>query len=172
MKFLPPLIFIFLLVVSCSTTESTQESSESGQAASGESLIPNWYDSRVTSATDSASFNGYALAVSTDSLEALKLAMQTSAKNLRFEIDKYVEEIRVNLSENNSVYSTPDFILQLRNAIRVLPLEESEITNHYEETSEDVFYVYTRSSLPINSLQALINSYISDDLFLEKLKKQ
>ncbi len=161
MKYLLPLISILLLLTFCSPTETVTEP-EAPEEEVEESIEPDWYNSRTTSSADSVSFTGYAHATSTDTTEAQEIADKMALVNLRFEIDKFVEETRDELAESTGEdrYNSPEFIIRLRNVTESLDLSGSEFTHHIHATDNGVVHVFSNAKserrVIIDKLQATI----------------
>lgn len=160
----------------CSTTESTVQEPQQVEAEENTeetSAVPQWYRGDITSASDSLYIHGFALASSSDSTEALTLAKETSVQNLRYEIDKITEDVRIGLSEAEPEpeFDNPSFIRELRNGVRMLSLEETDFTYEYEISDKQIFYVYARSSLQKDRLPNLIEDYVSNSRFVEELDR-
>lgn len=94
----------------CSSTEKITEEAEEG------GFYPAWYESAEFS-EDSVSFNGYAMAVSSDSVIAMANAELQARVNLESHIAAKLESVREELDDNGSSIATnTDFIITLRNA--------------------------------------------------------
>ncbi|MDR9367122.1 MAG: hypothetical protein RI575_17435 [Balneolaceae bacterium] len=165
-------ILLFALA-GCSSTETVQQETQPDEPIEEESLIPTWYDDGIHSSSDSLEFHGYALSSAMDSTKALDLSTQTALENLRFEIDRFAEEVRNKLTDTNGgegQYSSPEFIIQLRNSVYDLSLESATITSKHELSDKGVHYSYARASLLRTELPELFQQYLDDEAFLEQIK--
>jgi hypothetical protein len=165
-------ILLFALA-GCSSTEPVQQETQPDEPVEEESIIPGWYDSGIHSSTDSLEIHGYALSSAMDSASASDLAAQTAIKNLRFEIDRFAEEVRTGLNDingNESHYSTPEFILRLRNSVSHLSLESATITIEHEYSDEGVYFSYAKASFLRTELPEHFKQYLDYESFLEQIK--
>lgn len=105
-------IFVILFTFSCSSTESVTPTSNT----SSSSIFPGWYQSSEFTA-DSISYTGYATAIASDSLLAVKRAEVQARAHLESNIAELTEDIRTSLEESGSTSaSNTDFIIILRTA--------------------------------------------------------
>lgn len=168
-------VALLFTIAGCSTTEPAQQEEEPEpveQPVESETTIPQWYDPGVHSSSDSLSIHGYALASSVDSVRAVELSTQTALEYLRFEIDQTAEDVRENLTGSSSAgdnYSSPEFIIRLRNVISDLPLNSAEITLHHESNEQGVHYSYAKASLLRTELHAIFENQLSDEAFLDRI---
>lgn len=165
-------ILLFILA-GCSSTEPVQQETQPEEPIEEESLIPSWYDAGIHSSSDSLEVHGYSLSSAMDSTRALDLSTQTALENLRFEIDRFAEEVRNELTNTNGVeghYSSPEYIIRLRNSVYELSLESATITTKHELSDKGVHYSYAKASLLRTELPKLFQQYLDDEAFLEQIK--
>ncbi|MDZ7720683.1 MAG: hypothetical protein U5K72_17835 [Balneolaceae bacterium] len=163
----------FLLVLAgCSGTESVQEEVERERPVEEESAIPAWYNDGVHSATDSLEIHGFSLSSAMDSVRAAELSTQTALENLRFEIDRTAEMVRTELADSEGAgqkYSSPEFIIRLRNTVSDLPLDAARITLQHESSSRGVHYFYAKASIFRTELPELFRKYLRDETFIQTI---
>lgn len=163
---------LLMILAGCSSTEPVQqEETEPAEPIEEESPIPAWYNAGTHSSSDSLSLHGYALASAMDSSRAVELSTQTAIEHLRFEIDRTAEEIRKELADNSTGgnYSSPDFIIHLRNTVSNLSLSSVNITFKHESTESGIHYNYAKASLPRTELPDLLGNELGDQAFLEEI---
>ncbi len=176
MRFFSAGLILICLFAACSPTEIIQEEEiEPEDMPEPEEVIaeaPDWYDGQIFSSADSISFYGYSMASAADSAEAAELSVETALQNLRFEIDRHAEDARASLAEEDADagYSQPRFIVNLRNAVREMELENYELDQEHEQSEDGVHYVYTRAVLAREDVSRIFESHISDERFLEKFE--
>lgn len=165
-------VALLFAVAGCSTTEPVQQEdqTESSEPVISETTIPSWYNAGIHSSSDSLALHGYALASATDSAGAVELSTQTALEYLRFEIDRTAEEVRTDLSSMEDNYSSPAFIIRLRNIISDLQLNSAIITLQHESNDQGVHYSYAKASVPRTELRAIFEDQLSDEAFLKKLE--
>lgn len=176
MKFFSTTIFLLLLFWGCSSTESTVQELEQNQpeeTVEESSVAPSWYSSGIAHSSDSLYVHGFALVSSSDSTEALTLAREISTQNLRYKIDEIVEDIRMELveTERRLDFDSPSFIREVRNGVRMLPLDNTDFIHEYEVSDGQIFYVYAKSSLHKDRLPNLLEDYIANSRFVEELAR-
>lgn len=166
--FILPIVFL-----GCSSVEQTTEKETEEEApAELNTAAPNWFDPLETSASDSMTVHGFALASDVDSIEAVALAENTALTNLRYEIDYLTESTREHLAEeeNISAYSSVSFIVKLRNLVRDLPVQEAELDFKTIRSDSDIYSVYAKASLAKNTLWDMFSDRLNDSDFLNALE--
>jgi hypothetical protein len=166
-------VLLFVLA-GCSSTEPVQQETQPVEPIEEESLIPTWYDAGIHSSSDSLKIHGYALSSAMDSIRALDLSTQTALENLRFEIDRFAEEVRNELTDTNGGvghYGSPEFIIRLRNSVNDLSMESATITSKHELSNKGVHYSYAKATLLRTELHDLFQQYLDDEAFLQKIGK-
>lgn len=168
---------MLLLLTFCSPTETVTEEEvpeEEVEEEVDETIEPDWYSSRTTSSADSLYFKGYSHATATDTTEAKEIADEMALVNLRFEIDKFVDEAREGLAENSDAdrYESPEFIIQLRNTIESLDLTDAQITHHITMTEDEVIHVFSKIESETSSVIDKLQSVIDDDQLKNSLSEK
>ena len=158
------------MIAGCSPSEPLTEEPEEIMEEEV-TAAPGWFDERVHSSADTAAVYGYAMASASDSASAAELSVETALENLRFEIDRRADRVRSDLAENNGneAYSSPTFIIQLRNAVQEINVDDAELRFGHEETETGVHIVYTRAALQRNQVYSLFTDLIADNQFIEQL---
>ncbi|MEX2464046.1 MAG: hypothetical protein WD513_07095, partial [Balneolaceae bacterium] len=131
-----------ILLSACSTPETVTEEPERIEE---QDLIPTWYDSTISSSSDSISFYGYSLVTATDSVLAIRLGDESALGNLRHEIDAFLEKTRLDLSQidGGDVYENRSFIMKLRKAAQSIELSQSDMDREMDVTDEGIYHLYT-----------------------------
>jgi hypothetical protein len=164
------LLFVF---AGCSSTEPVQQEMEPpDEPIEEESATPSWYNGGIHSASDSLEIHGFALSSAMDSARAVELSTQTALENLRFEIDRTAEEVRnelVDSHEEGQAYSSPEFIINLRKTVSVLPLNTAMITLQHESSDQGVHYSYAKATIFRTDLPDLIRNGLTDELFIQSI---
>jgi len=165
---------LLLTLVSCATTDQAGKG-ESGPSAGGmgEPNQPSWYNPLTTSLSDSTSFTGFAHAVSADRQEAQALSEETAVKNLRFEIDRFAEEIRRELTAGgaNESLASASFIRNLRNAVQSMPVTGSQTETELFE-QDPVIHAYTRIRISPQSVVDGLSSRLYNRDFIAALRQR
>jgi len=163
---------VFITFAACTTTEEVQEDVEPEAPIEKETVVPTWYNPGIHSSSDSLSIQGFAVASAMDSARATELSTQTAMDYLRFEIDRTAEQIRKDLDNEYSgdTYSSPSFIIGLRNAVNRLSLSTAEVMLEHESNERGVHYSYAKASISRTDLPELLSNVINDENFLNKLK--
>jgi len=158
-----PLLFLY----SCAAVEQLAE-----QDIEEEEVVddqrPEWYDYTNRSYADTLSFVGVGLASSVDSNTAREQAMMQAESNLRYAIDTYAEEIRVELAEEpgGEEFSSVDFIINLRNTVQNLLLEDDmEITSEHVNKSDSVHHIYIKALISRQSAIRALDDALQNDAF-------
>lgn len=164
MKYFTGSIFLILMIASCSTPEVFIEEPE---AVEPESSLPAWYNPNTNSSSDHRYFMGFAMSVASDSSEAVQTGNETAIANVRYEIDRFVEEIREGLVTDGSdvKYNSPTFIIGLRNAVQQLQLSDSEFDREVEEREDGITHVYIRMAITRTEVIDQMTDLISDEMF-------
>lgn len=174
MRILLAAFILPILFLGCSSVEKTteQETEEQAIAEEVDTSVPNWFNPLKTSASDSLSVHGFALASDVDSSEAVTLAEKTALNNLRYEIDYIAEKARVRLIEDDNLtaYSDASFIIRLRNLIRDLPLQEADLDIEAHSFDSNIYNVYAKASLPKNTLWELVSGRLNDSDFVRAIE--
>jgi len=138
------------MISACATTESAlnDEIDDTIETERIEEKGPEWYDHTITSASDTTAFHGYSHATASVRAEAVRISENMAISNLRFEIDKFAEEVRRSLEEDSAAdrYSSGRFIITLRNSVQELSLDDAELTTEIQDQSGGVD-AFTRASL-------------------------
>lgn len=174
MRFRAPLfvIAVLLFFVSCAATESTTEPEETETAETEhvERIAPDWFDSGVSSVKDNAVFHGFSHAIGTDRAEASGLSREMALANLRFEIDRYAEQVRSGLEEEAGTdpYATSRFIISLRNAIQDMDLSGlDDDTEFHDDGAVDSF---TRVMITLDEAADKLAAHLNDSRFIEAFR--
>lgn len=167
-KKLLALTLLGLLIYSCSSVEQTQtDSSQSpDQPTVSESDVPAWYSHEHRALSDSTSFTGLGMAVSTDSSSAEEQALAQATSFMMHAIDAYLEETRKMLVEDESVESltSQNSILSIRQAVQDLELEngvlQTEVSHKADDDQTVIAYsrVSVERSVVVEKLSALISN--------------
>lgn len=135
----------------CSSTEKITEEAEEG------GFYPAWYELAEFS-EDSVSFNGYAMAVSSDSVIAMANAELQARVNLESHIGAKLESVRDELEDNGSGIATnTDFIITLRNAHNSVQ-EAADAGNKYAQREESYFRGFAQVSISKSELVNLLET--------------
>lgn len=165
-----------IIIASCATLEPTEDSTPETEPGAVEvPTKPEWYDDSVTADADTVAFYGYAVAVAADSAEAVEQSVELAEQNLRFAIDEYAESVRQDLSEEvgSGKYSSPTFILELRNTVMELDISGASFTNeHFKNHEGTVHRIYTRAEIPRGIVQELLGNSLNDAEFMESFTQQ
>lgn len=164
---------LLLTLASCATTNQAGDG-ESGPSAGelDEPNQPSWYSALTTSISDSTSFTGFAHAVSADRQEARILSEETAVKNLRFEIDRFAEDVRRELTDDgvNGSLGSAAFIRNLRNAVETMPVEGAQTeTEFFDE--EPVMHAYTRIRISPESVIDGLSARLNNRDFIAALRQ-
>tara|TARA_R100001143_G_scaffold63545_1_gene71666 strand:+ start:82867 stop:83370 length:504 start_codon:yes stop_codon:yes gene_type:complete len=165
MKFFTITILCFLIIAACSTPE---ELIDEPVVVESEDHLPEWYNANRVSSSDSTHFSGYSMATAADSLEAINLGNESAIVNLRFEIDKFAEEVREELDSEQ--HNTPQFIINLRNTVQELPLTDSRFEREFEMRDDDVIQVYTRAVLSRSEVIDRLSGNLTDQVYIRALQ--
>lgn len=177
MRRLPLWIAALLIATACATQETAQDEpsepepeEEIAETERVEVSAPEWYDRTVRSDSDSLYFYGYAHAVSSAESEAIELSEDMAITNLRFEVDRFAEDLRRGLEEEHGEdpYGTSRFIIDLRNAIQDLSFDDADVKHEFQD-EEGAIDAYTKASLTISSVAERLHVQISDEAFREAL---
>lgn len=162
---------LLLAYSACTSTETVQEPEEIEQEAT-QSMVPSWYSDGVHFSSDSLALHGYSLASAMDSSRAVELSTQNSLKYLRFQIDRTTEQARKNLADSlgTETYSSPAFIIKLRNTVSQLSLNSATFTQEHLISDEGIHFTYIRSTISRSELYNLLENRIQDDSLLEELR--
>lgn len=160
-----------MIIAACSTPEALTEESV---AVETEVAFPEWYHINRVSSSDSTHFHGYSMATAIDSAEAIRLGKISAITNLRFEIDKFAEEVRVKLatSQSSERLTTSQFIISLRNSVQELQLADSEIETEFKWRDDGVTQVYTRATLKRSEIIELLSENLSDEGYIRALQAE
>jgi hypothetical protein len=168
MKYFTGAIFIAFMIAACSTPEVVIDELAVTEPESG---LPAWFSPNTISSSDANQFRGFSMAVASDSSEAVRTGNESAIANVRFEIDRFAEEIREELINDQSAdyYGRPDFIIKLRNAVQKLQLNHSEFEREFEEIEDNITQVYTRVSVDRSGIIERLSELISDEPFTRAL---
>lgn len=174
MRLLPTLVsgILLLTLASCATSNQAGEA-EPSEVEMDEPVQPSWYSALIPSASDSTSFTGFAHAVSADRQEARALSEETAVKNLRFEIDRFAEEVRRELTEDgtNGSFGSTAFIRDLRNAVDSMPVEGARTeTEFFDE--EPVIHAYTRIRVSPQLVVEGLSARLDNPGFISALRQR
>lgn len=169
MKYLTGIILSVVMITACSTPQVLSD--EPVEIESGVS-IPDWYHVNRVSSSDSTHFNGYSMATAFDSSEAIQLGLESAVANLRFEIDKFAEEVRTAITEgeSNSTHNSPQFIIKLRNTVQELPLADSVLDREFAMRDDEVTQIYTRATLNRSEVIDRLSMILSDETYIRALE--
>ena len=157
------------MISACSSPEVlSDESAEVESTAS----FPEWYNASRVSSSDSTHFNGYSMAVALDRDEAINSGIESAIVNLRYEIDRFAEEVRETLvsSESGSSYDSPQFIIKLRNTVQGLRLSDSMVEREFETRDDDIIQVYTRATLNRSEVIDQLSKNLTDEIYIRALQ--
>lgn len=163
---------LLLTLASCATSNQAGDG-EPSAGESSESGKPAWYSAFTPSTSDSTSFTGFAHAVSADMQEARFLSEETAFTNLRFEIDRFAEDVRRELAEEaaNGPYGSSSFIRDLRNAVDSMPVEGTRTETEFSEEGQ-VIHAYTRISIsPISVVEGLA-ARLNNPVFIAAIRQR
>lgn len=150
------LVIGFLVVVglnACSASSSTTTTSGSGN-------YPSWYAPSGFS-SDSVSFHGYAMAVSSDSVIAIANAELQARADLESSIAKKLENVREQMEDDDiSVATEPLFILTLRNAHQAVQ-DQASSTSGSARKQDGYYRGYAQVSISKSDLKKLLASGFS-----------
>jgi hypothetical protein len=174
MKNLSGFLAVIIILVSCSPSEPLIEETVPDVAEEIVSPAPAWYQSEVQSSVDSLAFYGYSMASSQDSTYAAALALETAVNNVRFEIDRFAEQVRRILADtpDASGYETPAFIIKLRNAVREMDLTGVEIDMETDHSDEGIYYIYARAIFEIEAATQKLAYKLDDIVFIDQIFNQ
>jgi hypothetical protein len=172
MKYFIGLILITAVFSACAATETSQDNDLDAIAETerSDNRTPEWFNRTVSSSSDSTEFNGYSHAVAVEHADASRLSEETAITNLRFEIDRFTEEVRQELEDSagSERYSSGRFIINLRNSVQDLSLEDAERITDFRE--QDGFYeVFTRAVLSREEVILKLSALVNDDEFSRAL---
>jgi len=166
--------YLYLLVISaafftnCSTTETTTQEPESAEPETEEveRFSPDWYSESVKSETDSLYFAGYAHAVDATEERAKSQAENVAKANLIFEVDRFAEEVRLELVEERgeSSYGTSQFIINLRNEVQSLDLSSAEIDFEAKE-KDGLQHIFVQMKISRDDVAEQLSGVISTSEF-------
>ena len=163
---------LLLTLASCATSNQAGDGEPPAREMEEEPGKPSWSSALTPSASDSASFTGFAHAVSADREEARTLSEETAVKNLRFEIDRFAEEVRQELSGDGAggSYGSTEFIRNLRNAVESMPVEgDRKETEFFEE--DPVIHAFTRISISTQSVVEELSARLNNPGFIAALRQ-
>lgn len=170
---LPFLTLVSLIIFcSCATVEQTADDIAEDETEMVDEERPEWYDYSNRSYADSLSFVGIGLASSIDSNNAREQALEQADANLRYAIDAFAEEIRSELAEGagGDEFNSASFIINLRNTIHNLPLEEDiEITSEHVDKSGSVHQVYIKAEISRELAIRALDASLQNDVFSNAL---
>lgn len=160
---------LFLIITACSSPEPLIDEQDQPET---ESSLPAWYNPGTISSLDEQYFRGYSMSAASDSAVAIQSGKETTIANVRYEIDRFVEEVRVELISDSSdvIYSAPNFIIKLRNAVQELQLNGYKVDRVLEVIKGDITQVYTKISVDRRLAIERISELIADESFSTALK--
>jgi hypothetical protein len=167
---------LLLITASCATTENAgdtaSETDEQAETDRVERTAPEWFSSTVSSERDGSDFHGYSHAVGGDRAEASRLSFEMASANLRFEIDRYAENVRANLEEEigTDPYATSRFIITLRNAIQDMDL--SGLDDETEFNDDGAIDSFTRLSISVERAADKLAEKLDDDRFISAFRER
>lgn len=165
MKYFIGLILILSMISACATTEPAlnDEIDDTIETERIEEKRPDWYDHTIASASDTTAFHGYSHATATEHADAVRISENMAIANLRFEIDKFAEQVRRELEEDSASdrYSSGRFIITLRNSVQELSLDDAELTTEVHDQNGGV-YAFTRASLFRDDVISKLSGLIDD----------
>lgn len=168
---LPISALLCLTFLSCATSEPAGADDDSQREVISEPSRPGWYDETVISSRDSLLFTGYSHSVSTNRTEAEELSTEMAGVNLLFEIDRFAEQVRRELSENsgNSTFGTAAFITSLRNAVQSVELAEAKSETEFFD-KDAVTNAFTRMTLTADQVAEQLSKNINNRDFIMALR--
>ena len=172
MKYITGITFFILTLAACSTPETLSE--EPAEIVEAETGRPSWYSVNRVSGSDESHFMGYSMTTAVDSVEAIESGMESALANLRFEIDKYAEEVREGLhpDASNTPLRSPRFIIELRNAIQELELSKTEFEREFGEREDTIIQVYTRVSASRSDIIEDLSLLLSEESFIRAIRAE
>lgn len=170
MRNLLGLTLLAITLIHCGSSGTVTEDSGSQEAGA---QIPEWFNRQVSSSSDSTSFNGFAHAVAANWMEAEELSKQAAVQNLRFEIDRFAENKRAELTESSDAqaYGSVSFIFSLRNAVQQLDLSSAELESVEIREGNEVREVFTRASLSRETVIEQLSDLLGNRDFLTFLSE-
>lgn len=168
MKYFVGLILITAVFSACATIESAQDGDAIANAYNErtDEQIPEWFKRSVSSSSDNTEFSGYSQSVAPERADAFRLSEESAIVNLRFEIDRFAEDVRQELEENAGLgrYSSGRFIINLRNSVQDLSLEEAKLTTDFHD-KDGVYEVFSRAVLSREAVIVKLSALVDDDAF-------
>jgi hypothetical protein len=176
MKYLLPALVSILILTQCAPTDTVSEPDSvepEAETEYAERFGPEWYEPGVSSETDTTALYGYSHSIAAEEAKARETAEEMAMVNLRFEMDRYAEEIRRELEEQHG--STPfgerTFIIDLRNALQDIDLSSAQIS--YDTAEEDgLHHIFIQASLSLESAHNLLRAKIDQEEFVRKLSSE
>lgn len=169
------LIVPFLIIFySCATVDELAEGDlAEDQTETVDDQRPAWYDYSKRSYADSLNFVGVGLASDVDSGSAHEKALKQAEANLRVSIDSHVEEIRANRAVNTGgdMFGSAEFIINLRNAVQEISVNQMEISAEHVEKSDSVHHVYVKTTIPRQTAIEALNSALQVEEFTHLLQE-
>ena len=173
-----PVIAITIIFASCSTAETVQEHEGEiveAEVVTEDKVSPAWFDPNISSSIDSTGFYGFSLAAASSESRATGLSIETAFENLRFEIDRFAEDVRKHTEEGTGLthYNSGEFIMNLRNAIQNMSIEDASVETEYTTSGSNTgtYYVYTRVSLPREDVISRLSGIMNDEAFVKELSE-
>lgn len=165
MKYLYLLVISAVLFTNCSTTDTATQEPKSQEPVTEEEdrFNPEWYNSSVKSEADSLYFSGYAHAVDETEEKAKMQAEKLAKANLIYAVDRFAENIRIDLVEEQgqSSYGTPQFIMNLRNTVQDLDLSTAKVQHEVKE-KDGLEHVFMRIRLAREVVTEHLSGLISE----------
>ncbi|MEX2601435.1 MAG: hypothetical protein WD355_07295, partial [Balneolaceae bacterium] len=114
-------LFLIFFLVGCTTAEqAVVDSQASPEPELTESSLPDWFMEDRQGELIDGKLYGYAAVPGIDSDSAIRLARQQAVSHLRFWVDRMLEESRELASMEDPAANSPEFIRDLRNAVRTM----------------------------------------------------
>lgn len=172
MKYFFVLVISAILFTHCASTETVSNNEESSESIEEpeKQFAPEWFDPNVESKSDSLSFSGYSHSVADNEDRAREQAERIAISNLRFEIDRYTENVRRELEEEEGTnpFGTPEFIMNLRNAIQELSLSDVNFNSEVKE-KDGIPHFFIHAELSRSAVVDKLSAEMSNTSFIEAL---
>lgn len=170
MRYFFLLVTAAFLLTNCSPTENLNNQREISSLSGTDEEAPGWYERNVKSKSDTVSFYGYSHVSASGEQPAREQAEKLAIENLRYEIDRFADEVRDRLAEEQGAdpFGTHKFIVELRNAIQNLDLADAE--RSYDSLERDeVHHQFARAELSRQTVIEKLTSAVSNTTFTSAL---
>ncbi|MGF1669547.1 MAG: hypothetical protein ACFCU6_03795 [Balneolaceae bacterium] len=170
------LILCFLFIHACSTPSPVSEGNDAPESraepdpVSEADVIPPWYIQDQHGLIENDTIYSFGMATDTDENIALKLAEKQCGVYLKYQIDKLLEQARMELVDQQvNEAGSPEFIRNLRNKIQNIQFD-AVITDHDTiKNDQDIVAAYFRQSVSKQHAKQILRSLFEDDQHLNML---